>query len=165
MLACVCLSASAFSPLQPTSSRVTWGGNSIEQNKLTRCFLDTLTTSVAEEGTPVPQDKNGKDFVVGAIVRVTVENLKAFQVPPKGFGTFDENKNFVPASDTVERGKKNLAVPVGLRGVVNKVYDVDEVSANWPIQVKFMPSKNADEGYDPPVAFLMHFEPHEVECV
>mmetsp|Transcript_24083 Transcript_24083/g.33660 ORF Transcript_24083/g.33660 Transcript_24083/m.33660 type:complete len:181 (-) Transcript_24083:118-660(-) len=165
MLACVCMSASAFSSVQPSSNRVPLSGRPMEQKKLTRCFLDTLTTSIEEEKTPAPKDKNGIDFVVGSVIRVTAENVKAFQVPPKGFGTFDESKAFVPASNTGERGLKNLALPIGLRGVVTKVYDIDEVSANWPIQVKFMPGKNTDEGYDPPVAFLMHFEEHELECV
>jgi hypothetical protein len=42
---------------------------------------------------------------------------------------------------------------------------VDLVTANCPVAVKFMPGKNTDEGFDPPVAFLMHFESHEIEII
>lgn len=104
------------------------------------------------------KDANGKEFKVGSLVRVAKEGLKAFQVPPKGLGYFDADKSFVAATS------KYLVVPVGLRGLVTKVYDVDEVSANFPIQVKFEPGAYVDEGYDPPLQFLMHFTPEEVEC-
>jgi hypothetical protein len=123
--------------------------------------------AVADEPPVEILDKNGKVIEVGSVVRVAVENLKAYQVPAKSFGTFNENKEFVPAPADAPRGTKNLVLPIGLRGVVSKVYDGDDISANFPIQVKFMPADkggNADEGYDAPVALIMHFDPNEIEC-
>jgi hypothetical protein len=117
------------------------------------------------------KDKKGNVFQVGGIVRIVRENLKAYQVPPKGYGSFDsDTKKFVPLlSDTAalptSRAKKNLVLPVGIRGTITKIYERKDVSANLPIQVKFTPGENLDEGYDPPVPFSMHFQPMEVECV
>ena len=111
------------------------------------------------------QDPNGKEYTVGATVRVGVEGLKFFQIPPKGAGHYDDNKNFVQQREEPENEKKSLKLPVGMRGTVTKVYDEREISANLPIQVKFEPGKNTEEGYDPPVAFVMHFMAHELECV
>jgi hypothetical protein len=119
----------------------------------------------AEERLVEIEDKNGKIIALGDVVRVAIENMKAYQVPKKGFGSFNEDKEFVPAAGDAPRGTKNLVLPQGIRGVVTKIYDVDVVSANCPITVKFMPGKNTDEGFDPPNAFLMHFESHEIEIV
>lgn len=103
---------------------------------------------------------------VGIIVRVAKEGLKAYQVPPKGKGSFDrDDKKFVPIPEDAPRGMRNLQLPVGIRGVVTKVYGEQQIiSANFPIQVKFVPGENTDEGYDPPVPFLMHFLSNEIEC-
>lgn len=122
---------------------------------------------VEETGADGPQkqfDSNGKEFEVGKVVRV-VSDFKAYHVGKKGFGTFDpETKEFVPAPEAGERGKKCLSVPAGLRGVVTRVYDLDDLDASQPILVKFVKDENADEGYAPPLTFLMHFDNHEVEC-
>lgn len=124
--------------------------------------------SVTEE--PVPAgvlDKNGKAIQEGSVVRLAVENIKALQVPASGYGAFNEKKEFVPAPADGKRETKGLVLPVGLRGVVSKVYVKGSLSANFPIQVKFAPGEkggNTDEGYDSPVAFVMHFGPNEVEC-
>jgi hypothetical protein len=32
-------------------------------------------------------------------------------------------------------------------------------------KVQFTPGENCEEGYDPPVAFQMHFDPTEVESI
>lgn len=110
-------------------------------------------------------DSNGKKFEVGSVVRVSVEGLKQYQIPPKGFGYFDSKKNFIPDESTDKSVKKALLLPVGLRGIVTKVYNVDVVSANFPVQAKFEKGKYTDEGYDPPCQFIMHFMPDEIECV
>ena len=114
-------------------------------------------------------DEKKKDplagFEVGSVVRVVAKDLKAYQVPPKAYGSFDSDKNFVPAPEGGDRLTQNLKIPVGLRGVVNKIYDDNEVSANFPIQVKFVPGEHVDEGFDTPVQFLAHFSPDEVEVV
>lgn len=108
-------------------------------------------------------DKNGKEFTVGCVVRVCKDGLKAFQINVKGQGAYDDDKNFVP--DVSDERKKCLVLPSGLRGTVTKVYDENVVSANYPIQVKFTPGTNTEEGYDIPTALLMHFMPQELECV
>jgi hypothetical protein len=120
------------------------------------------TSKLPPQGSSAPRDRNGKEFRVGGIVRVTESGLKAYQVVPKARGSYDAStKAFVPDANA-----KYLVLPVGLRGAVTKVYDVEEISANFPIQVRFAPGENSDEeGYDPPVAFLMHFLPDEIECV
>jgi hypothetical protein len=100
-------------------------------------------------------------------VRVVVSGLKAYHVQPKGFGTFrEEDGTFVPAEQGGARGTKNLQLPVGLTGIVTKIYDEENhVSANHPIQAKFTPDAPHVEKYNPTVPFLMHFSPEEVECV
>jgi len=110
-------------------------------------------------------DPNGKEFTVGAVVRVCVDGLKTFQIPPKGLGYYDDDKKFVLETMEPQTEKGSLKLPIGLRGTVAKVYDEREISANFPIQVKFEPGSNTDEGYDSPVVFVMHFKPDELECV
>ena len=108
-------------------------------------------------------DSKGQEFRVGAVVRVAQDGLGAFQVPPKFRGSYHvKSKEFVAKEDA-----KSLALPVGLRGVITKVYDpVDSgISANYPVQVKFSPDEYTDEGYSAPTSFFMHFLPHEIECV
>jgi hypothetical protein len=112
------------------------------------------------------EDKNGKMIAVGTIVRVTATNLKAYQVPPSARGIFNDNKEFEPAPDDAPRALQNLAVPVGMRGVVTKVTNKGaKLSANFPIRVEFSPGEHVDEGYNPPAPFVMHFGTNEVECV
>ena len=104
-------------------------------------------------------------FEVGAVVRIVAKGLKAYQVKPKAYGSFDSDKKFVPAPKEGDRVTQNLALPVGLRGVVSKVYDDEDVSANFPIQVKFVPGEHVDEGFDTPVPFLSHFSSEEIDVV
>jgi hypothetical protein len=111
------------------------------------------------------KDKNGKELTVGSVVQISVPDLKAFQVQSKGFGHFEDG-TFVPlvVDNTTPRAFKNLVLPVGMRGIVTKVYDPDgAVSVNLPVQVKFVPG--AYPGLNPPVPFLMHFETNEIETV
>jgi hypothetical protein len=121
-------------------------------------FTDATETPETVAETPELKDKNEKVFEKGALVRVCVEGVKAFQVPKKGQGTFDADKNFV-------LGEKFLLLPVGMRGTITKIYNQDEVSANFPVQVKFQPGTNLEEGYDAPVAFMMHMETYEIEVI
>ena len=110
------------------------------------------------------KDKGGNVFEVGGVVRVASEKLKAYQVPVDGHGSFNDDKQFVKAPEDGPRASKNLVLPVGFRGVITKIYDTSDISANFPIQVKFTPGENVDEGFDPPVPFIMHFSPREIEC-
>ena len=120
-----------------------------------------MAATTSSESAVTLQDFNGKDIAMGCIVRVSAKGLKAFQIQPKGRGSYDAAKAFVADSDS-----KYLVLPEGLRGKVTKTYnDMDEVSANFPVQVKFMPDQETDEGYAAPVPFLMHFTVDEVECV
>jgi hypothetical protein len=122
--------------------------------------------SVSEATTSI-KDSKGNDLKTGSVVMVTAEGLKAHQVSTKGHGTFVDG-NFVPTidDDGLPKGRRYFELPVGICGAVTKVYDVDDISANFPIQVKFQPGKyNEETGFDPPVAFLMHFSISEVELV
>jgi hypothetical protein len=137
-------------------------------------MLDFLESPFTEDikttarNIPAPEslmDSKGQEFSIGAVVRVAQDGLGAFQVPPKARGSFHvedgSSKEFV-ANDNA----KSLALPVGLRGVITKVYDPDAgISANYPVQVKFAPDEYTDEGFSAPTSFLMHFMPHEIECV
>jgi hypothetical protein len=138
------------------------------QNDLFADLSVTIRTDVTRNNIPTIVDnkvidKNGREFTEGSIVRVCVDELKAYQVNAKAQGSYKDQKIFVP--DTSDSKKKSLLVPRGLRGCVVKVYDEDVISANLPIVVQFTPGENTEEGYDPPAAFRMHFTPQEVECV
>jgi hypothetical protein len=138
------------------------------QNDLFADLSVTIRTDVTRNNIPTIVDnkvidKNGREFTEGSIVRVCVDELKAYQVNAKAQGSYNDQKIFVP--DTSDSKKKSLLVPRGLRGCVVKVYDEDVISANLPIVVQFTPGENTEEGYDPPAAFRMHFTPQEVECV
>lgn len=118
-----------------------------------------------ESSTLTLQDNKGNDIQVGSIVKVSAEGLKAYQVNKKGQGSFVDGK-FVPIGDDEGRKSKNLVLPVGMAGIVTKLYNTEEVSANFSVQAKFIPGKyNDDSGIDPPVAFLMHFATQEIEAV
>lgn len=104
-------------------------------------------------------DCNDNPIKVGSTVKVVAKGLQAHQVPAKAYGSYDSDGNFVP-SDTA----KTLELPVGLMGRVTKLYNNEEVSANYPIQVKFEVSENEQE-LNPPVPFVMHFVPKEVELI
>jgi hypothetical protein len=115
-------------------------------------------------------DASGKPVAAGNVVRVCVDGLKAYQISQAGQGSFHPvTKAFVPVdveTDTLPKGKRGLMIPVGLRGVVTKVYQEDDaVSANIPIQVKFVPGQYLEEELDSPAPFVMHFLSHEVQIV
>lgn len=150
--------STAFVAPRPTFSLATT--NTVNSSTQQQSRSAVVCQAATEAESTSIQDANGQEFTKGSVVRVAVEGLKAFQIPPKGQGSYNQDKEFV-AGD----GTRFLAVPVGLRGTVTKVYDTDTVSANLPVQVKFKPDENTDEGYAAPVAFSMHFMEHEVECV
>jgi len=139
--------------------------DSLESSSMPITFQEEGTSTKFESDHNTIVDRNGREFTVGAIARIVVDNLKAYQVSVKGQGSYNEKKEFVPLdTEQTEKGRY-LVLPVGIRGTITKVYNVDEVSANFPIQVKFEPGKNTDEGYDPPVPFVMHFLEQEIEVV
>ena len=124
------------------------------------------------------QDAKGATVSVGNVVRVCVPNLQAHQIQSNFYGSFDPNtKEFIAvvvnddddnSSDELSSGSspKALILPVGLRGEVTKVYTAANLSANFPIQVKFTPGQHVgEEGYDAPSAFVMHLASNEVEVV
>lgn len=124
------------------------------------------TKAAATEDFTIP-DKEGNAIRKGSVVKVIASGLSAYQVPPKGYGSFTEKGQFVALSptDSGERRNKCLKLPIGLTGIVTKVYDEQEISSNLPIQVKFEPGAFPNADFDPPVPFLMHFAAKEVECV
>lgn len=134
-------------------------------NLLHRVLSSNMATGSSVESAFVLKDSKGNDLKVGSIVKVVAAGLKAYQVNAKAHGSFIDGKFVSAPEGPTPRGKKNLELPVGMQGVVAKLYDVEDVAANFPIQVKFQPGKYNDNGFDPPIAFLMHFTESEVEAV
>ena len=136
---------------------------------LSPSMITTIDHSNDENHDSGPQkqfDSNGKEFTEGVLVRVKIPGLKAYHLSPKGCGTFDpDTKEFIQSTNGGDRGSKCFTVPVGLRGTVIRVYDVTSFDASKPIIVKFMKGENTEEGYAPPITFMMHFDDTEVECV
>lgn len=132
---------------------------------LSRTTIVARMAARTEESTYMLQDSKGNDLRIGTIIKVTTENLKAYQVNKKGQGSFVDGKFVKAAEGTTERGKKNLVVPVGMCGIVTKLYNVEDVAANCPICARFEPGQHNDDGFDPPVKFLMHFTGSEIEAV
>jgi len=158
--------SSCFNSSQAFSSGLTFASDvRIQSRDISKLSMEVSPFSMDSKAL---SDNGNKDdpiarFKVGGVVRVVAKGLKAYQISPQGYGSYDADKSFVPAPDNSERKKKNLAIPVGLRGVVTTVIDLNEISANFPVQVKFEPGEHTDEGYDPPVAFTMHLSPVEIE--
>lgn len=146
------------------SYRIRKATSPIALNVIDALFSEPVKTKILPTVYEV-SDKNGKKFVVGGVVRVSSSGLLQYQISPKGAGHYDSNKVFVPDVSSDKTQKKYFALPVGLRGVVAKIYNEDDVSANFPVQVKFEVGKHIEEGYDPPSTFTMHFMSHEIECV
>mmetsp|Transcript_2565 Transcript_2565/g.7134 ORF Transcript_2565/g.7134 Transcript_2565/m.7134 type:complete len:223 (-) Transcript_2565:359-1027(-) len=136
-----------------------------EQKKEKPAVLAPADDEGKEEQEITMEDNNGNTIRMGSIIRVSSDGVRAFQVAAKARGYFDDDKNFVATPDVTQRIDKCLRLPVGLRGVVNKMYDVDDISANSPVRAKFVPDEHTEEGYSSPVAFLMHFGPEEIEVV
>jgi hypothetical protein len=109
-------------------------------------------------------DGNGKEFTKDCTVQTT-KDMKAFQVPKKGYGSFD-GTTFVPLdAEGAARKDSCLVMPKGLRGIVNRVYNTDEFDTIMPIVVKFVSGDSMGGEIEPPVTFLMHLEEGEVEVV
>jgi hypothetical protein len=161
----LCLqSAKAFTFVQRPTAGVL---NSAVTPRCRLMMTDTSSSFVASSSDPIVQVlecNSGKEITLGAVVRVSTDGLQAFQIAAKGQGSYDESKQFVPLPKESTTGKY-LVVPAGLQGVVNKIYDMEVISANFPVQVKFQPGQHVEEGYEAPVAFLMHFLPEELECI
>mmetsp|Transcript_14799 Transcript_14799/g.22419 ORF Transcript_14799/g.22419 Transcript_14799/m.22419 type:complete len:197 (-) Transcript_14799:149-739(-) len=115
-------------------------------------------------------DGNDVEFTEGCIVQTCVE-IKAYQVPKKAYGSFDEDsKSFVPLEGIddgtpLPRRDMCLVLPKGIRANVARVYDIDEFDASSPILVKFQVGEGLGGEYAPPVTFLMHFRQNEVEVI
>jgi hypothetical protein len=159
----LCLqSATAFTFVQRPTAGVS-SFNSAMTTPRSRLMMSSPVSS-SDPIAQVLEDKSGKEITMGAVVRVCTDGLQAFQIAPKGQGSYDESKQFVPLPKGSTTGKY-LIVPAGLRGVVTKIYDMEVISANFPVQVKFQPGEHLEDGYEAPMAFLMHFLPEELECI
>eukprot|EP00586_Coscinodiscus_wailesii_P014130 CAMPEP_0172507114 /NCGR_PEP_ID=MMETSP1066-20121228/201334_1 /TAXON_ID=671091 /ORGANISM="Coscinodiscus wailesii, Strain CCMP2513" /LENGTH=208 /DNA_ID=CAMNT_0013284513 /DNA_START=58 /DNA_END=684 /DNA_ORIENTATION=+ len=118
----------------------------------------------------VLSDANGNEFTEDVtVVRVVRSGLKAYHVPKAGYGYFDEEtKTFIPtlnSKDKLDRASKCLRLPVGLCGVVKRVYPKGKSDASHPILVAFDSGQEDSGGYDCPVKFSMHFQAREIECI
>lgn len=125
----------------------------------------TEVTSQNEREVAKLLDRNDNEFQVGCIVRVNSSTKKAFHVSKKAYGYFNEEKEFIPCVDATERTDRCLLVPEGLRGTVTRIYDINDLSTNFPILVKFVKGENVEEGYSSPQTFTMHFDTTEVDVV
>jgi len=115
------------------------------------------TSQFTEEGASL-----AKHFPLNARVKIVSDNLKAFQVNRKSRGCFDlDTKKFIPAQDV--NVQKYLLLPVGLEGTITRIYDLDELGANFPVVVRFDVWKEGEEGFKLPSKFVMHFAEDEVE--
>ena len=150
-----------------TAPSFPWISNVGRNQQVSPTFLRLSMTSILGEATdagPAKQvDPHGKEIIEGCIVRVA-QPIRAFHV--QCFGKISENKAFIPAPEYGPRATKCLEIPSGLRGIVTRVFDVNDYDASQPIVVKFVPGSNCDEeGYATPVQFVMHFDSSEVERV
>jgi len=151
-------SASAFTMNAPVRAFVT--SNELKSSST----LLQMGGLVDEPKTQVLVDGNGVEFTKGCTIETTKE-MKAFQVPKKGFGSFD-GTTFVPLDAAgASRADSCLVMPTGLRGTVNRVYDIDEFDTIMPIVAKFVGGENMGGEIEPPITFLMHFEESEVQVV
>lgn len=136
--------------------------------KITKSFLG-MSDMVDNSSTPPKlMDVNNVEFTQGCTVQTTKE-IKAFHVGKKGSGKYNSNKfdpiDWEKEGDDVPREKRCLVMPKGFRGVVTRVYDVNEFDSSLPILVKFVAGDSLGGEYEPPVTFSMHLEESEVEVV
>lgn len=125
---------------------------------------------VSFDSTQKITDSNGVEFTEGCTIQICSE-VKAYQVPKKGFGSFDaESNKFIPLEGvddvgSVARVDKCLVIPKGMRGKITKVYDISEYDASLPLIAKFQDGEGYGGNFEPPVTFLMHFDTYEIEVV
>ncbi|EED89275.1 predicted protein [Thalassiosira pseudonana CCMP1335] len=160
-------------PSNPLSHRTTSTrapSSSSSQSSSSSLSADTNNTPFATE--PVQQiDANNKVFTPGATVAIasTPHKLKAYQVPKAAFGTFSSSSGqFLPQDEGgITRDTSCLVLPEGLRGVVMRVYDVNEWDRTHPILIKFVAGldREGEGGFDVPKTFMMHFDADEIVVV
>jgi len=104
-------------------------------------------------------------YPVGAMAKISIPTLKAFHINKKARGTFSEETKAFQADESSD----HLKLPVGLTGTISRVYDLEELGANFPIIVKFGFGGEGDERSEfklpPGVKLTMHFDSDEVELV
>lgn len=136
--------------------------NIIQKRNVLRMGSSGLVGSEGKEGL---SDENKDLVMVGCTVRLTSET-RAFQVPRKGMGCFQDG-SFVPLDFDKDVPRKDmcLVLPKGMRATVTRVYDLDEFDASLPIVCKFEEGNGFGGEYVPPATFTMHFDKHELEVV
>jgi len=160
----------SYKPVHPIHRDVSLTAE-YQSNPTFKIMRSSLGMSDASDESTTPSklmDMNNVEFTQGCTVQTTKE-IKAFHVGKKGSGTYNGN-TFVPIDwdkegDDVPREKKCLVMPKGFRGVVNRVYDVNDLDASLPVLVKFVAGDSMGGEFEPPVSFLMHLEESEVEVV
>jgi len=134
------------------------------ENELPNMFSPSISSS--EVSVPKLYDANGIEFTEGCLVRVKVSKIKAFHAPANALGKFDEtSKRLIPVDKSAPKCEKFFLLPIGLRGLVLRVYDTANLGCNLPIIVKFIKDENGEEGYAPPATFSMHLDVSEIEVV
>jgi hypothetical protein len=115
-------------------------------------------------------------LAVGDTVRVVVPDLRGYQIPAKGRGRYEPTTATATTNQVVfvpDPSLQYLILPIGLQGIVEKVYDDPHLSANLPIRVSFVitaavddkDNDNSDTTPQPPVNFQMHFAISELALV
>jgi hypothetical protein len=130
----------------------------------------------------VQVDARGNTFEVGCAVSISSsrpEGIPAYSVPRACYG------RYVPANDDDDDGggrrrRRNafvpmddagcLLLPCGLRGKVQRIYDVNEWDRARPLVVYFDMGYDREDGeinggYDVPRSFVMHFDASELDVV
>jgi hypothetical protein len=149
---------------------------------LVRVDNNTVRTGIIDDDESIGERRNDDQmfpFAVGDTVRVVVPDLRGYQIPAKGRGRYEPTATasttnhqqlvFVP-----DPSLPYLILPIGLQGIVEKVFDNSVLSANLPIRVSFITADNDDDdNHDdnsdttpqPPVNFQMHFAVSELALV
>jgi hypothetical protein len=150
----------------------------------------TATTTAQEE--MVQTDINGQTFTPGRTVSVVTDSIHAHSVPKSSYGTFHVTTGeFIPrdagtdndnttdggggTTTSTTRKTACLVLPLGLRGIVERVYDTNTWDRARPIVVKFNmgydrtiaeeEGRGSDVRYNIPKEFRMHFDATELEIV
>lgn len=139
---------------------------------------DTATTTTTAQEEMVQTDVNGLTFTPECTVSVVTDTINVHSVPKSCYGTFHlTTGELIPRDDdntTADKGTRKtacLVLPIGLRGIVERVYDANTWDRARPIVVKFSMGYDrtaAEDGgvrFNIPKEFRMHFDATELKIV
>lgn len=136
----------------------------------------------------VQTDINNQIFTPGCTVSIVTDTINAHSVPKSSYGSFhlttgefiprhDENDNTdVGGGGTTTTTRKTacLVLPIGLRGIVERVYDANTWDRARPIVVKFNMGYDREvqedgvttpRRFNIPKEFRMHFDATELKII